>query len=323
MGRLQGGMGWNCRGWGWAAESIVGIDVVTAEGVSVHCSESSNADLFWSARGSGPGFFGVVTQFHLQSRPIPPGLLASTYVWDINEYDAVMPWVIETSRVANPDIEIVALSLYPDNTYGADLSEQKLNLVVHFLTFNQSVEVARKSLELFANTVPRKEAALVVDEYQVTSIAQECVDQYKQNPAGHRYCADNAWIHSHLPTNEVVKAMRDTFISLPSTQTFTLYFNMAPERTLPDMALSLQTEHYLAVYSIWKDSKDDEKCQSWMRKRFDEMQPYSAGVYLGDSDFQVRKTPFLAPGKREKLEAFRKVWDPHGLFCSYLGLEQE
>jgi FAD/FMN-containing dehydrogenase len=52
---LQGGMGWNCKNWGWACESIVGIDVVTADAREIYCSKSENADLFWAARGSGPG----------------------------------------------------------------------------------------------------------------------------------------------------------------------------------------------------------------------------------------------------------------------------
>ena len=83
-------MGWNCRGWGWAAEQIVGIDVVTAEGSSVFCNENVNPDLFWSARGSGPRFFAIVTRFHLRSRPIPSGMLSSTYIWNISKYDEVV-----------------------------------------------------------------------------------------------------------------------------------------------------------------------------------------------------------------------------------------
>lgn len=55
---LQGGMGWNCKNWGWACESIVGLDAVTADGREVFCSRGENADLFWAARGSGPGEFG-------------------------------------------------------------------------------------------------------------------------------------------------------------------------------------------------------------------------------------------------------------------------
>lgn len=43
------------QNWGWACEQVIGIDVVTAAGESIHCSETENADLFWCARGAGPG----------------------------------------------------------------------------------------------------------------------------------------------------------------------------------------------------------------------------------------------------------------------------
>jgi FAD/FMN-containing dehydrogenase len=68
---LQGGFGWNSRLWGPACCSILGMDIVTADGELVHANESENADLFWAARGSGPGFFGVVTRFHLCLQPRP------------------------------------------------------------------------------------------------------------------------------------------------------------------------------------------------------------------------------------------------------------
>lgn len=79
---LQGGMGWNCRGWGWAAERIVALDVVTADGEIVRADASQNADLFWAARGSGPGFPGIVTAFHLQTLPPELGYDGSVIVVD-------------------------------------------------------------------------------------------------------------------------------------------------------------------------------------------------------------------------------------------------
>ena len=51
---LQGGFGWNSRLWGPACCSILGMDIVTAEGELVHANESENADLFWAAAGLGP-----------------------------------------------------------------------------------------------------------------------------------------------------------------------------------------------------------------------------------------------------------------------------
>ena len=52
---LQGGMGWVCRSWGWACQYVKAIDVVTADGRQIRCDDKENSDLFWAARGSGPG----------------------------------------------------------------------------------------------------------------------------------------------------------------------------------------------------------------------------------------------------------------------------
>ena len=38
---LQGGQGWNCRGWGWAAEYVEAIDVVTADGELVRADAAA------------------------------------------------------------------------------------------------------------------------------------------------------------------------------------------------------------------------------------------------------------------------------------------
>lgn len=58
---LQGGFGWNDRVHGLACQSAVAIDLITPQGELITVSEENEPDLFWAARGSGPGFFSVVT----------------------------------------------------------------------------------------------------------------------------------------------------------------------------------------------------------------------------------------------------------------------
>lgn len=36
-------------------EYLIGLDVATASGEIKHCDEYENSDLFWAARGCGPG----------------------------------------------------------------------------------------------------------------------------------------------------------------------------------------------------------------------------------------------------------------------------
>ena len=107
---LQGGQGWNARGWGWAAEYVVAIDVVTADGELVRASEDENADLFWAARGAGPGFFGVVTRFHLRTLPKPEHLGLTVQAFALADFDEVMTWLHDTHHLVEDTVEIVALT---------------------------------------------------------------------------------------------------------------------------------------------------------------------------------------------------------------------
>src|SRR5246127_5271541 len=76
---LQGGYGWNSKIVGPACESVLGLEVVTADGETVYCDPENHPDLYWAARGSGPGFFGVVTSFTLRIYKRPPVLGTRLY----------------------------------------------------------------------------------------------------------------------------------------------------------------------------------------------------------------------------------------------------
>jgi FAD/FMN-containing dehydrogenase len=66
---LGGGTGWLSRQHGFAADSVVRAEVVTADGELVTASAAENADLFWALRG-GSGNFGVVTSLEFRLFPV-------------------------------------------------------------------------------------------------------------------------------------------------------------------------------------------------------------------------------------------------------------
>lgn len=67
---LGRGIGWLSRKYGFAADSVRWIDIVTADGVLRRASPTENSDLFWGLRG-GNGNFGVVTALEFELYPVP------------------------------------------------------------------------------------------------------------------------------------------------------------------------------------------------------------------------------------------------------------
>ena len=66
---LGGGLGWLARRHGFAADSLLRAEVVTADGSIVTATADDHADLFWALRGGG-GSFGVVTAMELRLHPV-------------------------------------------------------------------------------------------------------------------------------------------------------------------------------------------------------------------------------------------------------------
>ncbi|TVY14427.1 6-hydroxy-D-nicotine oxidase [Lachnellula arida] len=306
---LQGGMGWNCKNWGWACEKMLAVEVVTADGDIRLCSKDENSDLYWAARGAGPGFPAIVTAFHLEVRNSYSNMMKSTFIWPLEQYKTVLNWTIDIAPKCDDSVEVVCVSLRPDPT-------KELVILSGFVTFQNSEADGIAALKLANETHPP--GAIMTAMCEPTSLSIEYEAQKLANPEGHRYTSDNAYISNDADAAEV---LREAFTTLPEgTKTFALWYAMNPcsRRELPDMALSMQSDHYFALYTVWEDGKDDKRCTSWVKDVMKDVEQHSVGAYLGDSDFQVRRTRFWEDANAEKLMQLRQKWNPRGTVCGYL-----
>jgi FAD/FMN-containing dehydrogenase len=317
---LQGGMGWNCRGWGWAAESVEAIQVVTAGGDVAWCDEESNADLFWAARGAGPGFFGVVTAFRLRTRERYRELTQTTYVYPASVAAEVLHWLYAARHDVPPSVELVAVGSTPPQdllAQSAGVRHPDPVLVVDGVSFDGGPA----SLAALG-ACPVAGRATVSKIAQPVTIGELRAEQLRANPEGHRYTVDNAYLAG--PRDALVRAMTPAFTDLPTAKSFSLWFDLAhlPARPLastglPDMALSVQSDIYFATYVVGETPAEDGECRSWVDDTMSRLAPFSAGCYLGDSDLTVRPDRFMSDAAWERLSQVRADRDPGGLFPGY------
>ena len=85
---LGGGIGFNGRRFGLTSDNLLQTQVVTASGDILNCNESENSDLFWAARGSGGGNFGIHTGFQIQAHEVG-NVSVYEISWDANNIGPV------------------------------------------------------------------------------------------------------------------------------------------------------------------------------------------------------------------------------------------
>jgi FAD/FMN-containing dehydrogenase len=313
---LQGGQGWNGRAWGWGCENVVGIDAITADGRQVHADDQENAELYWAARGAGPGFPALVTTFYLRTYPQPAVMLQDTWTFRLDDAAPLLAWLHEILPALDVTVEpVLAATRLPDVPLDEGVRRPEGTvLLLHTTAAGDAVaQVEQRLAPLQSGPVSPRRLGHVRSR---TSIAEENRAQSQQNPEGHRYLADCTW--TNATAAQLTPALQRMWRELPTEHSFSIWYGWAPTRTLPDMAFSLEANVYLATYVIFTDPGDDDRYAGWLHGRTRELAQAGCGAYLGDTDFQQRTDRFVSDEAYRRLAEVRATWDPDGIFCSYL-----
>ncbi len=67
---LGGGLGWLGRRYGLGSDSVRSFDLVTPDGIEVHCDRFEQPEVFWALKGGGAGSLGIVTSMEIDLYPV-------------------------------------------------------------------------------------------------------------------------------------------------------------------------------------------------------------------------------------------------------------
>lgn len=317
---LNGGIGWNSGAWGPACMSVTGIEAVNAAGESILADANQNPELYWAARGAGPGFFAAVTRYHLQLYPMPAAIRTSTVTYRLEDVGRVADWLPELVKSLPPQVEVdcFIVSAPPEPSQGPP---PKL-FIVAAAAFADTEADASKWLAPLADgpQLPSRRQELV----QPASFSSLYDMPDRLFPEGRRYAGD-AFTFNVSP-KEVLTRLHDQAVKAPSPESFMLLALPSPRPAnappLPDMAFSMPGSVFAGVYGIWQDPSQDATNQQWVRQAGKLLDPITVGHYIGETDLTAdtnRARQCFAPPNWQRLQQIRKKYDPDGLFFDYLG----
>jgi FAD/FMN-containing dehydrogenase len=309
---LQGGFGWNGRMHGPACASVEAIDVVTADGELVRADADHPPELLWAARGAGPGFFGVVTRFHVRLYRRAPVLANAVYLYPLDLLEDVFRWAHEIGPRVAREMELMVV-IHRD-------ADGEPEIAVTGPVFAESDEAARAALALLETCPVRDRAKVALPDVR-PALNDLYAGVQAAYPDGHRYSADNMW--TSAPIEELLPGLRRIADTLPEALSHMLWMNWRPgveappER--PDMAFSVEDDTYVALYGAWEDPARDGANVAWVADRMAEMSGLSSGIQLADENLGARPARFMTDANMARLDELRERYDPEGLFHPWMG----
>ncbi len=304
---LQGGFGWNGRVHGPACMSVEAIDVVTAAGEQLRADAENHSELLWAARGSGPGFFAVVTAFHVRLYPRPKVLANALYTFPTDVLEDLFRWVAGISPEVPRSIELMLL-VHRDET-----GEPEIAMTAPVLAADE--EQARADLSLFERCPLLADAKLSLP-YVPVSFEDLFAGSAAIYPAGYRWAADNMW--THAPVEQLLPGLRRIADTLPPAPSHMLWLNWGPSPQRPEMAYSVEDDTYIALYGGAAEQTGEAAVASWATERMREMEPLSSGIQLADENLGRRPARFVSDGRLRRLDELRVRYDPDGLLCPWM-----
>ncbi|KAH8886572.1 oxidoreductase, FAD-binding protein [Thozetella sp. PMI_491] len=327
---LAGGQGWFVRGWGATNQTwITKIEMVVPDGRTVIASRSENPDLFWAARGSGQGFFAVVTRFWGRT-------IARSVMWervlkfDINRenYMDIMTWSIERGRDTPKYGTDLNLTIdYPekyDPRYTTDAipPSGKLHLTLNLLCYCDTQREARTLLGAYDKLTPQVQDFLIESKPVQRRDLEEVFARkrgFLGNGKQEKWQINSIMNDPDVPLQRLLEAIKPCMLELPTrtSSVFMCHCDIVPDEE--DACLSLPQDLYISTITGWTDPKLEPAIQQPMRDNYRRAFPVAVGMYITEFDInhEDANTKVLTDTALAKFLTIRQKWDPNSLFPTY------
>jgi FAD/FMN-containing dehydrogenase len=310
---LGGGLGYLTRRFGWTADNLEHVDIVTADGQIRRASRDENADLFWALRGGG-GNFGIVTRFTYRLHQVGPTITGGLIVWSADRIDDVLATYRDLTQMARRELTVamtVRLAppapFLPEEWHGRPI----VGLLVCHSGPNPEADLA--PLRALEDRI----AELITDKPYTDQ--QSMLDG--NEPKGRHYYWKTEYL-AELP-NEFLATFCDRALQVTSPLSESIIIHLAGalnERDDDDGAVGNRDARYMTAFAgQWPADAPDAEHVAWVREAWKAIRPFSTGGnYLNfqtadEDDDRLRATYGT---NFDRLVEVKEQYDPANLFRS-------
>ena len=311
---LAGGLGWLRNKFGLTSDSLIGVEMVTADGRVVSADDERDPELLWGLRGAG-GNFGVVTRMVFRAHPLDHPVWFNLTWHSDQDVPGAVRYFRDYSETA-PD-EVSSLAMYarvpptpdfPPETHG----QGAMVFAAVFSGDPQDGEAVTRPLRDYGEPLADMSATM-----QFVDVQRVFDEDY---PAGMRYY----WKSVNLPalSQEAIAVLAEHAPLQPSSlSTVDLWplggavGRVAEEAT----AFAGRTSTWVVnVEANWEAPEDDASNMSWARGLSEALQPFAHDAqYLNFPGFLEGGPDALRRSfgsKYSRLARLKAVWDPDNVF---------
>jgi FAD/FMN-containing dehydrogenase len=302
---LGGGLGWLMAKHGLAADNLVAVDLVTAEGDILHVDAAAHPDLFWALRGGG-GNFGIATSFTYRLHPVRT-IVGGLIAHPIETAPALLRFYRDAVADAPDDLTVFAGLVHAPDGSGAKLAA----LVVFHAGEPGEAERDLAPFKTWGSPLAVEVAPM---PYPVMNTLLD-----GGFPAG----SLNYWLSSFtrgLP-DELIDIAVERFATVPSAMSAILleHFHGAVTRVgKTETAVPHRDPGWnLLIPSVWTEPADTSANMAWTRDTFEALRPhFKTGRwlnYLGDDQAEEAIRAAYGPNY-DRLRDVKRRYDPDNVF---------
>jgi FAD/FMN-containing dehydrogenase len=313
---VHGGWGPMSPKLGWGVDTILEMELVTADGEVLRLAPDENAELFWGARGAGSNF-GIVTWVKQRLCRVPEKALAGTLMYTAEQGPEVLRLVDQLVMTVSDDMNMwVYSSVIPDEPdYPEALRGRHgyMVVVVHVGDRDAALEELRSLREACP---PALDGVVEQSLYDFVCELDSFIVPSRQ------------WydfVEMESLTDDVIDAVTTSaqrMEELGLTAELTLVATGRGRN--PEHPSALATGHRPGAWlmmpdTFWEDVADDEKNIGWADEFMAALSQCQSHTDVGYSNVQAR--PDVERERRsfgeetwQRLVALKRQYDPHNVF---------